>query len=573
MRIDSAMMLPSRFESLDALSRAQQSYLPTRSDLLPRDALDDVIADVRAKVSAARLAKARVIEDFVGSRRKEKHGMQSVWLDGFQTLTYGAYYERPGPLSFESLRVMVEQTPVLSAVILTRIRQVQRFCQPQDGGDGPGFQINHVDPTHDLTAADQRVRDALTQCFMNCGTEEDARKRRRLRRDSFSQFVAKLSRESLIYDAAAIETERKRNGTLDGFYAIDGSTIRLCTETGYQGDDAIMALQVVGGRIVTAYTIEDLVYEPRNPRADVRLAGYGLGEAEILIRVVTGFLNAMAYNAAGFDNNAIPKGMLHLIGQYDERDLVNFKRQWNGLVKGVNNAFALPVMTTTDPNSKVSFEAIGSQHDEMAFSKWMTFLVSIICAVYGMSPSEINFDSFTGGNTSALSGNDTAEKLAASKDSGLRPLLAYLEGVFSNFLIEAPQWVFRWTGLDPKDETRTQALRLATLTVNEIRAQEGWPTLDNPLGDAPVNPALIGPWMQLQQGGGDTPDESTGPDATQGGPDDADAGGNADQAGGPAGRAEEGAQAGQEAPGAYDEGPLAKAWPNVDRTAVWRVTA
>lgn len=238
------------------------------------------------------------------------------------------------------------------------------------------------------------------------------------------------------------------------------------------------------------------------------------------------------------------------------------------MVKGVNNAWALPVMTSPDPGSKASFEPIGVAHDEMAFAKWMTFLVSIICAVYGMSPSEINFDSFTGGSTSALSGSDTAEKLAASKDSGLRPLLSYLEGLFSNFLIDDPQWVFRWTGLEPKDAARTQATRMATLTVNEIRAQEGWPPLDGPLGEAPVNPALIGPWMQLQQGGG-PPDDATD-EPTAGDPGDGDTGADAGQARGPqdGGDQEEAAPRGAvEGPGEAGAERLAKANQNHDDPA------
>ena len=64
-----------------------------------------------------------------------------------------------------------------------------------------------------------------------------------------------------------------------------------------------------------------------------------------------------------------------------------------------------------------------------------TFLTSIICAIYGMSPAEINFDSFSGGNTSPLGGSDTAEKLAQSKDSGLRPLLAYYENIFTDYIL------------------------------------------------------------------------------------------------------------------------------------------
>ena len=72
-------------------------------------------------------------------------------------------------------------------------------------------------------------------------------------------------------------------------YAIDGATIRLCTEEGYRGDDEVFALQVVQGNIRAAYTYDDLIYVPRNPRTDVMVGGYGMSETELLIQTVTGF--------------------------------------------------------------------------------------------------------------------------------------------------------------------------------------------------------------------------------------------------------------------------------------------
>jgi len=147
----------------------------------------------------------------------------------------------------------------------------------------------------------------------------------------------------------------------------------------------------------------------------------------------------------------------------------------------------------------------------------MTFLVSVICAIYGMSPAEINFDSFSGGNTSPLGGSDTAEKLAASKDSGLRPLMAYLESLLSDYLIAdfSDSLVFRWAGLDEVDEAQRLDIRKTILTVNEMRAEEGYEAMEGPIGEAPVNPTLSGIWMQLSRPGGegDEPSEQENEDA------------------------------------------------------------
>lgn len=484
----------SQDEVVSALSHLQQVYAPTA-------ALSD--ETIQGIFDVADLTKSRV--DFSGNvvPFPKKRGMTSVRLDDFQLNLQGEYFERPSALSFDSLRSMVGQTPILSAIVLTRIRQISRFCGVSEDGRGLGFSVQHIDKEHSITPDEAESIRLLNRFFLNCGWEFNPRRRKRLKRDSFAQFMSKLVRDSLVLDSAPIETEFKRDRAmgLDGLYAVDGATIRLCTEHGYRGDDEIFAVQVVQGRIESAYSYEELIYEPRNPRSDVLVAGYGMSETELLVRIVTGFLNAMSLNISGFDSNSIPKGMLHLTGNYSNSDLQAFKRIWNAQVRGVNNSWVLPVMVSKDQESKASFESFGNEFNEMYFAKWMTFLTSIACAVYGISPSEINFDSFTGGNTSALSGSDTEEKLADSKDKGLRPTLSYFENMFSDFVTSefSDKYVFRWTGLDEVDvKTREERSRLVC-TVNEIRAQEGFDKMEGPLGDAPVNPSLIGVWQQLQQ--------------------------------------------------------------------------
>ncbi len=534
-------------ERVSAMEVLQKAHMPTST--VDQSAMNELVDFMRNQYEWAALEKAinpNLVPYPSNASKEGKRGMQSVDVDDFSLMISGDFIERPSLLGFDSLRAMVEQTPVLNAVIMTRIRQMQRFCKiAESGNDVPGFEIRHVDRTHQLSPTEKESIALLAQFMQNCGWEFSPRRRRALRRDSLSQFVAKSVRDSLTMDSAPIETEWKVNKELgfDGFYAVDGSTIRLCTEQGYRGDDEIFALQVVAGRVSTAYTFEDLIYEPRNPRADVRAAGYGLSETELLVKVVTGFLNAMTYNVSGFDRNAIPKGILHLSGNYSPQDIDSFKRFWNATVRGVNNAWALPVMVSKDQASKAEFQSITQQFDEMHFSKWMTFLTSVICAIYGMSPAEINFDSFTAGSTSALAGSDTGEKLAASKDSGLVPLLAYYENLFSDFIIRefSDRYVFRWTGIEPEDRQQKLDIRKTVLTLNEMRAEEGYTALEGPMGECPVNPSLTGIWMQIQQGqqqgqggdfgqGGAQPGEGAPPGAAPG--DDGAQGDAGDGAGG-----------------------------------------
>jgi len=488
-------------ERTDALAELMQNHRPIDSEV--REVIEFINEDLQDQTF--RKAIADNVVPFPPNRRG-KPGMQSVDVDEYQILVNGDFIERPGALNFDSMRAMVEQTPVLSSIVMTRIRQVARFCRVQESGSGPGFCIRHVDRDHELQASEHESIQLMQRFFDNCGWEFNPRRRRALRRDSFTQFMGKLVRDTLILDAASIETEMKRDRSLgiDGLYAVDGGTIRLCTEEGYNGADEIFALQVVQGRVRTAYTLDDLIYEPRNPRSDILSAGYGLSEVEMLVKTVTGYLNALTYNQKFFDSNSIPKGILHLTGNYDTKDLAAFKRYWNSMVKGVNNAWSLPVLVSKDQESRAGFERFGVEANEMLFARWMTFLTAVCCAIYGMDPAEINSDAFSAG-TSPLSGSDTAERLAASKDKGLRPLLSYFENLFTDYVVRdfSDKYVFRWTGLDEEDEDKRHELRKMVLTVNEARAQEGYDPLEGPIGDAPLNPSLVGPWMQLTQQQGD----------------------------------------------------------------------
>lgn len=481
----------------DAMRQAQAAAMPSSISSSTFELVKFVAEQYEEEQFAKALAKNNVVPFPSKAAQSGDKGMHSVYLDDTRIQLQGEWYERPSNFTFEAMRNMVDGTPILSAVIWTRQRQVKQFCRAQvEGKEGAGFKIALRDPNAKVGPQEQETIGLLQNFFTNCGWEFNPRQRQRLKRDNFSNFMAKLTRDSLIMDSSPIETvyKRDRSRGIDGLHAVDGSTIRLCSEVGYEGDDEIFAIQVVEGQVRSAYTYNDLIYVPRNPRADVLVGGYGMSETETLIRVVTGFLNAMTYNLKYFDSNAIPKGLLHLSGDYSQDDLSAFKRYWNSMVKGINNAWTLPVMVSKNQESKATFENFGVDVNEIMFAKWMTFLTSIICAIYGMAPDEINFESFTSGH-SPLSGKDTQEKLVNSKDKGLKPFLAHWEDLFSDYVVAefGDKYWFRWTGLDEKTQEQAWTEEQALSTLNEARAKRGMEEVD--WGGVPLNPALLGAYQ------------------------------------------------------------------------------
>ena len=548
-------------ERRDAQAELQKAAMPTASDMISISNMAPVLEFIKQQAEEQEMAKAmrKMAPQPSMAALARKPGVQSVVLDDIQLNAMGDFYDKPAVFGFDAMRQMVDQTPVLSAVIMTRINQIRRFCSLQPDGKKPGFRIALKEASAKPGEDEKLSMKLLGQFMVNGGWESKPRLRRKLRRDDFATFMAKQVRDSLTMDSAPIEVEWKRDRRLgiDGIYAIDGSTIRLCSEDGYRGDDEVTALQLVQGNIRTLYTDDDLIYIPRNPRTNVLVGNYGLSETELLVRTVTGFLNAFTYNTKFFDSNAIPKGMLTLMGNYSDQDLNSFKRQWNGMVKGINNAWALPVMVSKDQESKAEFTQFGEAANEIMFVKWMTFLASLICAIYGIAPDEINFESFTAG-TSSLSGSDTEEKIINSKDKGLRPLLSHFSNVYTDYVIAEfdDKYKFEWTGLDEEDATQLFERQKLTLTVNEMRARDDLPPIDGKWGDAPLNPSLLGAWQaenQPQEDYGD-PSQAGQPGEPQG-----PAGGDFGQEGEGADFGQDSAAPGQVPPTEQDEEPMGKA--------------
>jgi hypothetical protein len=193
--------------------------------------------------------------------------------------------------------------------------------------------------------------------------------------------------------------------------------------------------------------------------------------------------------------------MLTLFGEYDERELKAFKQQWNAMVRGINNAWALPVMVSDTKDAQAHFEKFGVEFNEMYFAKWMVLLTSIVCAVYGLDPAEIYSESFSAGRSS-LSGQDTAERLAEARDTGLEPLMAFIEDVLTHEVLARRNqdgYVVRFHGIQPGDKAWEHDVDKLTLSVNELREKEGRPQTEAAWGNAPVNPSLQGAYNLQQQ--------------------------------------------------------------------------
>jgi hypothetical protein len=418
----------------------------------------------------------------------------------------GLWLHKPG-LPFEALRHCARRIEVAQAFHRTRRRQVQRFAEPSQKDDVVGFRLRHQDPNHTLTEDESAYLQWLTSFLLNGGREFHSLKRRKLGRVGFRSFLAQLVEDSLCLDHVAVETVPLRGvDGLDAFFVRDSATFQLAARTPVRGipggeEQDVFAYQVTQGMEELAFRFEELAIFQRNVSSEIDRNGYGHSELEAGVDTLSAFVEALTYTRRGLDENAIPKGILTVFGDFDRRTQAAFVAAWQSKLRGVSNAFALPVLFARKGQAAAQFTQTGQPFSEMAFARWISLQASILGAIYGLDPREVGIEGFSA-ERSGLSGDDTAERLAMSRDQGLEPLLSDLEGFISDDIAGrfAPWVRHSFTGLRAGDEKAKRELQTRISTINELRTSLQMPP--HPLGwfgDLPADSALLSAEFQRLQ--------------------------------------------------------------------------
>ena len=397
----------------------------------------------------------------------------------------------------------------VEAIIKTRINQVGRYSVPSRNDlDGLGFKITKIDG-EDTTDEELDEMRELEDFIYYCGIPNGEKDR-----DHFDTFLRKVIRDSLTLDQINFELVKDDKGELLAFYPVDASTIRVATEN-YTPDDTldlekpedldeIRYVQIIDGQIVAYFTYDELAFEVRNPRTDVKHQPYGYSEIEVVIREITSFLDSIDYNSRFFRQGGMTKGILNIkedpAGIGTHGTFTSFKRQWRTQVTGQKGAWKIPVFQLP---GEVEFINLEQSKGDMVFETFSTYLINMICAVYQIDPAEINFPNqggVGGGSSSLFNGDDS--KVRQSKDKGLFPLLQFIENFINKHIVStiSDKYAFSFVLEDAENQEKRVAIdrqRVSTfMTVNELREEKGLKPLEN--GDIILDPYF----MQSQQAGG-----------------------------------------------------------------------
>ena len=441
---------------------------------------------------------------------------QSLLID---PVSHGAdgYKTKPFRLSYDMLRAMA-RSPIIKAIIKTRVSQVVSFITPQKDRYSAGFVIRpknakKTDSGIKLTKEQEKRIEALTEFMLNCGDNANE-----WHGDNLTSFTKKIIADSLELDQATAEIIRTRGGEACEFIATDGATFRIADTNNdeklgivHQANSNLKKgekngylpyyVQVYMSRIVAEFYPWELLFGVRNPSSSILANGYGRSELEDLIENITAMLNADQYNANFFKVGSNPKGILKVSGNINQARIDEFRQSWQAQMAGTRGAHKLAIIE----GDKMDFVNTQMANKDMEYGQYQEFLIKVGCAHYLIDPSEIGFP-MTGSSSGSqgLGGEGGLEaRLEYSRDKGLKPLLTSYQAWLNQYILgqKDPDYELVFEGLDaesPEKELENDVKAVSNWsTINEIRRKRGMKDIEG--GDIILNPIFLQAQMAAQQ--------------------------------------------------------------------------
>jgi hypothetical protein len=468
-----------------------------------KGALANVLADrLLAASDNAVLSKAAPAND--APKRNQGSGdvppeaspeeLAALLADPFALIETMGYRERYSPISYEVLNRMSYYVPIYPTILQTRRNQVMSFCKPQEDRSLPGFRMGLRDKKKTAGKKENVKIEAMQEWMVNTGSSDN------LTRDSFQTAIMKLMRDAMVFDQACFEKVRNRKGQICDWYVVDGASMRIADtawKDGPRSDDDVCYVQVHDETVIAEFTPNDLCFGIRNPRADLRVNGYGESELEIGIKICTALINGWHYNSKFFENGTVAKGMLN-IPDIPQAKLRIFAQQWHMITSGVLNAWRTPITNFKEPK----WIDLQKSNRDMEWAEFINFSIKLFAGICLMDPAELHMQFGNVGQTQQMFQAPAEEKIKYSKDKGLRPLLDFFAGLFNRHLIWPidPDLCFYFTGLDPRDSEKGVDIEKKHVTylktVNELRVENDLKPLAPEDGDVILDPQ----WMQNHTG-------------------------------------------------------------------------
>jgi len=417
-----------------------------------------------------------------------------------------AHKEKPQVVNYNVLRYLCKRDTVLAMIILTRLRQVKAFSRIRthdeaEKTNATGFRVRLKAAAGDRTPAVEKREDEINGFLARC-CREDVPQDQRIER-SFATFLWRFTKDRLTIDQACAEIQLDRKGDPIQFYAIDGASIRIVDPTKRKTPDQAY-VQLYNNQAVATFSDKELMFCPENVTTELAYSGYSLAETEIALKKVMAHLGIDETNSRQFHPGSMPKGLMALTGaDMSEAQLQVLENKYKTQVATYRGKHRIPLLPIPR-GGQMQFIHF-PQATDIEFGNFLDYLVNTVTALYGMDPAEVNFPNRSGGIAGAspamIQSSPEATRLTASRDKGLRTLLAFLEDCLNEELMplldQTEDFEFSFIGFDRQSDSerldQDDKKSRVYMTINEIRVSHGLDTRDD--GDV-IRDAI---WMQAKQ--------------------------------------------------------------------------
>jgi hypothetical protein len=378
-------------------------------------------------------------------------------------------------LSYDALDLLAS-VPMVQAIISTRINQLAEYASPQRSRFDIGYRVQLRDPRQKTSAASQKRALEIARWLYTCGDPRISEN------GTLETWMRKVARDSFVYDQLCSEIVYADNGKPAGFLAVDAKTIRRAKLTpsewsSLQRDPQAGYVQVQNNKVLATWDQAHFMFGVRNPRTGIQFNGYGHPELEQAAMTITQMVNATTYNASNFTNGIHAAGIFAITSAMNDQVFKQSERKLRAMMTGAGNAQRVLTMKL-DPNQKesVAWHGLTNNNKEMEYSKWIDFLVKVVCACFGMDPTELGFTMATPGSFN--SGSAQGERVSTSKERGLRPSVRFIENLLNSRIVHLLDEDFE-ISLEGFDSA-TEAVKLdhygkavrSYMAVNEVRTLE-----------------------------------------------------------------------------------------------------
>ena len=415
----------------------------------------------------------------------------------------------------ESLAKIASENIAPQMIIGMRIADILSYANLSNHPWKKGWRITHREADKNPTKEIRKDVILAENFILNCNTQLTGGERDARGYTSFRQFLAALTRDTLIMDGMAVWTDRGDDGKVQAFKTVYSGNIRLAMPGGYMNDPSIFAVAVdQSGTIITTFTRDELVWYVRNPRSQPDVYGYGLSELQIGVRLIQGFQNAFDMNADTFQRNHVPNGMLLLKGVgWVQRQLDILTRVWNNMAAGISKRWQFPALVVPKDGDLSVLDLSDIRGKEAYYMDYMNLSIGAFCTVYRFPPHRLGYKASGKGPDSEMP-NQTAMERIDEEDIGKEELLDHIELMINEYLLSSrfPHLRFEFTGKNQKQDAREYEERQLAMTMKERRANVGLSSLEDAAkesGDeaiiavgkamdmAPIDPGVAGIFQAL----------------------------------------------------------------------------